>query len=117
MSKVMVLDDNEVMRNVIRDIVSFMGHEVETYDQIETFIQEVKKHTPQYIIVDAQLQDRANGLDVIEKVRQLPGMQSSRCILMSANPALNHIRTRLRQREIKFLPKPCSFEELETALV
>lgn len=114
---VMVLDDNEIMRKVIQDIVSYMGHEVKTYAQAEPFIRGVEKHAPQYVIVDAQLQDRVNGLDVIEQVRQLVGLPRPRCILMSANPALVQIQTRLQQRQIHFLTKPCSIEELETVLV
>jgi CheY-like chemotaxis protein len=116
MSKVIVLDDNEEMRNVLKEIVSFMGYDVQAYGQVEPFIESVAHQSPDCVIVDAMLGQGANGLDVIERVRTLPGTQISRYILMSANPALQQISPRLDEREITFLPKPCHYEDLEVAL-
>lgn len=116
MSKVVVLDDNEVMRSVLSDIVSYMGHEVMAFERVAPFMASVQSAPPDYVIVDANLQDEANGLEVIEQVRNMPGMQDLRYILITANSAIAPLRQRLEQRQIEFLSKPCSFDDLAMAL-
>ncbi len=117
MLKVAVLDDNEVMRSVLGEIVAFLGHEVTTFERIAPFIESVRQFIPDRLIVDAMLGETANGLDVIEQVRRLPGMESSRFILLTASLSISPLRERLHERHIELLSKPCSLEELEMALV
>src|SRR3954451_9633624 len=115
--KVAVLDDSKVMCSVLQEIVSFMGFEVATFERVAPFIQSGRLEIPDYLIVDAMLQDDANGLEVIEQVRQLPGLEASHYILLTANPAMFRLRERLHERHIELLTKPCSLEDLELALV
>lgn len=115
--KVVVLDDSQVMCSILKEIVSFMGFEVATFERVAPFLQSVRCETPDYLIVDAILQEETNGLEVIEQVRQLPGMEASRYILLTANPAMFPLRERLHQRQIELLTKPCSLEDLKMALV
>jgi DNA-binding NtrC family response regulator len=117
--KVAVLDDSEVMCSILKEIVSFMGFEVATFERVAPFIQSVRREIPDYLIIDAILQEDedTNGLEVIEQVRQLPGLEASHYILLTANPAMFPPRERLHERQIELLTKPCSLEDLEMALV
>ncbi len=117
MSKVAVLDDSAVMCSILEDMVSYMGHEVHTFERVEPFLQSVKDDAPDFLIVDAMLQDDANGLEVIEQARLLPGMEASRYILLTANTAMIYLRERLQKRQIELLTKPCSLEDLQMVLV
>lgn len=117
MSSVVVLEDSEIMRSVLSEIVSFMGYEVSAFGKIAPFLEQVRCSPPDRIIVDASLGGNLNGLDIIEQIRHLAGMESSHYILMTANPAIIPLRERLEQRNIKLIGKPCSFEDLEIALV
>jgi len=114
--KVAVLDDSDVMCAVLGEIVSFLGYEVTTFERVAPFIQSVRQETPDYLIVDAFLPGDTNGLQVIEQVRNLPGMEASRYILLTASPAMLPLRDRLQQRQIELLTKPCSVEDLQMAL-
>lgn len=98
--KVAVLDDSDVMCAVLGEIVSFLGYEVTTFERVAPFIQSVRQETPDYLIVDAFLPGDTNGLQVIEQVRNLPGMEASRYILLTASPAMLPLRDRLQQRRI-----------------
>ena len=117
MSRVIVLDDSEIMRSVLSEIVSFMGYEVSAFGKVAPFLEQVRCHPAERIIVDASLGGNLNGLDIIEQIRHLAGMEGSQYILMTANPAMAPLRERSEQRKIKLLGKPCSFEDLEIALV
>ena len=117
MAKVIVLDDNVTMCAVLNDIVSYLGYEVSTFNQVELFLESVQREKPECLIVDANLRDQRNGLDVIEAARLLPGMEDSHYILLTASRELTSLKPRLKQRQIEVLTKPCSLEELEMALV
>lgn len=117
MCKVVVLDDNAAMRSVLSDIVSFMGHEVSAFAKIDPFLETVRRETPDCLIVDAMLLEDRNGLDIINQVQHMAGMESSRYILLTASTELNPLRERLKQHQIELLTKPCSLEDLEMALI
>ncbi len=116
MSKVVVLDDNEVMLAVLGEIAAFLGHEVSTFERVEPFLQNIKEETPAYVIVDAILYNHGDGLEVIEQVRNMPGMAASHYILVTASVLILEQRSQILQRQISLLSKPCSFEDLEILL-
>ncbi len=116
MSRVIVLDDNAAMRAVLSDIVAYMGHEVSAFARIDPFLETVRRETPDCLIVDAMLQEKRNGLDVIDQIQHMAGMQSSRYILLTASLELIPLRERLKERQIELLTKPCSLDDLEMAL-
>jgi len=115
--KVAVLDNSEVMRSILAEIVSFLGYDVITFEQVAPFIQCVRHEIPDYLIVDAFLQEETNGLEVIEQVRCLPGLEAARYILITASPSMLPLYERLEQRHIGLLTKPCTLEDLQMALV
>lgn len=105
----LIVDDDRDICQVISDIFTEEGHDVNIAYNGESVLREIKRHRYKIMILDYKLSG-ISGLGVLEKVRQIkPSMQ---VIMISA---YGDALTKSMAKELgaySFLDKPFNIEEL-----
>ena len=70
MSKILVVDDEVGIREVVRDALNKDGHEVTTVPSADQAYATLLKQPFDLVITDLQIAD-ASGMDVLKKIREL----------------------------------------------
>ena len=68
MNKILVLDDNASIRMLYAEELTEAGYEVITSDNASELMEQLKRESPDLIVLDIKLADR-NGLDLLQDVR------------------------------------------------
>jgi DNA-binding NtrC family response regulator len=72
MAKVLLIEDEVTMLQVVTEILRSEGHEVFPFNSFETGMAALETHGPELVITDLYLtKGRAHGLEVLEKARTL----------------------------------------------
>jgi CheY-like chemotaxis protein len=111
MSRIVVIDDSKLMRNLLRHILEQAGHEVDTWEDVAAseIHERVSGANPDLVITDYQMPG-CNGLTVAKLVRKAkPGLP---VVVLTAthDPA---VMGALKSQEVShILHKPLREEEL-----
>jgi len=76
MSRIVVVDDSKLMRNLLRHLLERAGHEVETWEEVTAMEipDRIGKGNPDLVITDYQMPG-CNGLSVARMVKKTkPGI-------------------------------------------
>lgn len=96
MGKILVLDDNKGICNLIEEIFTMDGHEVRTYSDINYFNQEIGEFIPDIGLFDLHM--TRDMVKIIKKAKKFfPNMKS---IIMSADEPQEPLE------EFPFISKP-----------
>jgi DNA-binding response OmpR family regulator len=112
---VLVVDDNELMRLLLKTRLEREGYQViEAFDG-QTAIDVVLAQKPSVVICDLAM-PKVSGLDVIKAVRQQLGESAPPFIVLTANyDSLTRIKS-LEMGASEIFPKPIPFEKLLLAI-
>jgi len=111
--KVLVVDDDESVREGFEKILCDSGYDVDTAMSGGAAIQSLKKDSYDVAIVDLVLSD-INGLQLIDKIRSFE--QSTAIIVITGYPSSQSAAESFRKGAFDFLEKPCDREKLLTAI-
>jgi PAS domain S-box-containing protein len=85
-AKILVVDDNETSRAVLRSLLESMSFEVETATSMKRTLSELKQVSAtnpyRFVLVDHKL-SRTDGLRIVEKVRSQAGTGGTKIVLLS----------------------------------
>ncbi len=114
MAKIMIADDSDAIRLVLRDILSIGEHEilVEAVDGAEavTFYQ---KHTPDVLLLDLAMQKK-DGLTVVKEIMQID--PNAKIILITASDDQKIINQCLNHGASSHISKPFDFNAVLKAI-
>ncbi|MGA9468712.1 MAG: response regulator [Exiguobacterium marinum] len=83
MVKILLAEDEEVLRMLVMDTLEDEGYEIdEAQDGLEAY-RLIEKNEYDLVIVD-HMMPGMTGLEVIEKVRKLPGRQHTKVMMLTA---------------------------------
>lgn len=111
--KVLIVDDDRVVRQFAKKILEYEGHAVTTADSVGAG-REALKSDVDVAVIDIDLPD-GEGFELVEAVRQ----QSSRpipIVLITGNPNDKNIDKSVSQGIIEFLFKPFHAQDLRAAV-
>jgi CheY-like chemotaxis protein len=115
-SRVLYIEDNAVNRSLLEGYVSLRpGIALEMAVDGQSGIDAALRQRPDLILVDMMLPD-LHGLQVIERLRQVPSLQSVRCIAISANAMPQQIAQAKAAGFDDYLTKPVSMKLLLSEL-
>ena len=110
MKRILVVDDEAIVRESIRDWLQDAGHQVAVAESGEEALSLVEKEDFSIIVLDLKL-PRMTGIDVLERVRTLkPKIKS---VVITAYPTMLTKDEASRLGAIDYLIKPISPETLE----
>ena len=108
---VLVVDDIDANRALLRDLLQPLGFDIcmaaNGFDGIE---QTIARH-PDVILMDVVM-PVMDGLEASRRIRQLPGLERTRIIAISASVAGNAHETAVRAHVDAFLGKPVRHQQL-----
>lgn len=111
MKEVLVVEDNPVNRELIREILELRGYSVREAQDGGQAIHELRSHQVQVAIIDIQM-PRVSGLGLIQQIRSDPVLSGTRCLALTAY-AMQGDRERMLDAGFDaYLTKPFNAKEL-----
>lgn len=115
MAKVLLADDEPDIRKLLKDTLSFAGHDVkEAADGAEALIGACQEH-PDIIILDVSM-PMMDGFQVLETLRNNPDTEAIPVILLTNLPPARGEKAGTRLGVTHYLTKPWEPGAVETAI-
>ncbi|GHC53662.1 response regulator [Ulvibacter litoralis] len=108
MKKILIIEDNEDVRENTADILELAKYEVITAENGKVGVEKIKQHTPDLIICDIMMPE-LNGYDVLEIVSNTKSTRSIPFIFLTAKTEKRDMRKGMNLGADDYLTKP--FEE------
>ena len=113
MAKILVVDDEQSIRNMMRMTLQADGHDVVTAEDGPSAIEAYKKESPEVVLLDV----RMPGMDGVEVLRRIKKMdKDSEVVIVTGHGDMDMAIQCLRQDASNFLAKPVSDDLLAHAL-
>jgi len=114
MAKIMIADDSDAIRLVIKDILSIGEHEVvsEATDGEEA-IDFYQKHNPDILLLDLAM-PKKDGLAVVKEIMQIDS--NAKIILITASDDQKIIKQCLASGALSYISKPFDFNGVLKAI-
>ena len=110
MKPVLIVEDEAIMRESLRDWLRDEGYEVETAEQGEEALQRIDEVDFGVVVLDLRLPGK-DGLEVLREARakrpQLKG------IIITAYPSVQTAVQAIKEGAVDYLPKPLELNDLE----
>lgn len=109
MNRILVVDDEEIIRNFLKKFLSSHKFSVDTAEDIDESLLLLKNQDYDCIILDIILPEK-NGIYLIEKLRELEYRQP--VILITGQPNIDSAKKAIKFNAYDYLTKPISNSEL-----
>ena len=115
MAKILVVDDERDVLEMLAEALKVFGHEVVTAADGYTVMAEFVKHKPDLAILDFMM-PAGNGAQVLQKIRGTDWGAALPVIFLSAAPQMQVENNVLDQTNVRFMTKPVDFAALKANL-
>ncbi|MBE6069085.1 MAG: sigma-54-dependent Fis family transcriptional regulator [Clostridium lundense] len=112
-TKVLVIDDEEIMRLTLGEGLGDFGYDVETASDGLEGIKKLKEFRPDVILLDMRLR-KENGLDIARKIKQID--EYVEIIIMTAYGDIKTAIEAIRIGAIDYIKKPLDIEEIQVTI-
>ena len=110
MKPILIVEDEAIMRESLRDWLTDGGYQVETVEDGEEALKTIDEQDFDIVILDLKLPGK-DGVQVLREARakrpQLKG------IIITAYPSVQSAVAALKEGAVDYLPKPFDVNELE----
>ena len=112
--KVLVIDDEEAMRDSCRMILEREGFDTDTAENGVIGLEKIEADRPDFVIIDLKM-PRISGQEVLEKVREID--RDIIPIVITGYATVESAVEAMKKGAYDFLPKPFSPEELRIIMM
>jgi DNA-binding response OmpR family regulator len=109
--KVLIVDDEECIRECISDMLNERGFITETASNGKEALERVAQDKPDIIILDVTM-PLMNGLQVCRQLKENPKQQTIPIIVFSAQERIEYLFQGMPGATIKYVEKSCDLEYL-----
>ena len=109
----LVVEDEDIMREALSDYFSDVGHKVDTADNGDKALVGLNLKDYNVMIVDLKLPGR-DGLSVLKDIRAKN--PKAKVIIITAYPSIETAKEAIRGGATEYLPKPFELDYLETII-
>jgi DNA-binding NtrC family response regulator len=113
MARILVVDDEIVVCDVLKDFLALQGHEVHTALNGRAAIAKVKMERPHIVLLDI-LMPGTNGLEVLQEIKRLDPRIG--VIMITGVFNKDVAKKAIALGAYDYITKPVDFEYLETVL-
>jgi len=111
--KILVIDDEASIRNLLSIFLQDMGCSVVTADSVESGINQLKEHLPDLVMCDLKLPD-GDGLEILAFARR--NSATLPFIIITAHTTPQNALEAMRAGATEYISKPFVFDELQIIL-
>ena len=109
--KILVVDDEEVIVEGLKDILEDFDYEVVTANNGLIALQQVSKEKPNLILLDLMMPEM-NGYEVCDKVRKDPEVSATPIVILSSKGEQKDIDLAFSLGATEYIIKPYNMERL-----
>jgi CheY-like chemotaxis protein len=110
MKPILVVEDEAIIRDSLRDWLTDVGYPVETVEHGEAALKVIGEQDYSLLILDVRLPGK-NGIEVLREARmQRPKING---IIITAYPSVETVREAMKLGAVDYLTKPLSLDTLE----
>ncbi len=114
MAKILVVDDEVLVREIIKKYLTRKGYEVFDAEDGEAALQIVKEKSPSIVLLDIRL-PKSNGVDVLRKIKEID--EKIGVIMITAVSEEATAEKCMELGAFDYITKPISFDYLEECLL
>jgi DNA-binding NtrC family response regulator len=107
--RILIVEDNEGLRTIVRDLLRSMGYEVRGARSYRKAVKRLTRHKFDLVLSDMEIGD-GSGFDVLQLARRTH--PESCVVLMSGGADPEIVQAALESGAARFLPKPLSLGAL-----
>lgn len=115
MAKILIVDDEPLLRTMVGDALEAAGHQVVMADSGRAALDVAEAERPDCILLDINMPG-LNGYETCEALKSDPGLASIPVLLVSATTDLRVMDQAEAVGAAGVLPKPVPAEELQHAV-
>ena len=108
-STILVIDDEETMRDACQQVLSKNGYDTETSADGADGLRKVRELTPDLVLVDLKMPG-ISGMEVLEKIGKIDS--TIICIVITGYATIESAVEAMKRGAYDFLPKPFTPDEL-----
>jgi CheY-like chemotaxis protein len=112
MKRILIVDDEPFIRQVIEDVLTEEGYEVLVASSGRTMLQVLETQQPNLILLDVMMPD-GDGRDALEAMQSQPHLRDIPVVIISSGAA-DH---RLKGISVPTLTKPFDIDQLMSVVV
>jgi len=113
MSRILVVDDKEMMRDSVATLLGRRGHAVVAVPSAAQAVVKIGEKRPDAVVTDLQMPDM-NGLELLEAIRKID--DSIPVVFMTAYGTVETAVDAMRKGAFDYVTKPFTGDELEIAV-
>lgn len=111
MARVLIVDDEEFIRDLIKEVLMSQGHEFEMADSGAAAFEVLRKKTVDLAIVDRNMPGMT-GIEVVQLIRQNPKTKGLKVLMCTASSVTKEIDEAFNAGADDYILKPLSFPAL-----
>src|SRR3972149_6469134 len=104
MAKILIIEDDPLMRRLYQKIFTFEKYEVESAEDGEEGLEKARKVKPTLILLDVMM-PKMNGLQVLEKLKADPDLKKIPVVMMTNLAGQKDAETALAKGAVKYIVK------------
>jgi len=110
---ILIIDDEEVMRNLLYDILTDVGYKVEAVSCGDEAIEKVQQDKFSIVVTDLKMP----GMNGIEVIKKLKAINSGICVIViTAYPSIESVIEAMHEGAYDYIIKPFNIEELRLVI-
>jgi len=102
--RILIVDDEATVLEALETLLAREGHEVMRASDGQSALKRAQADPPDIVLLDLHLPD-ASGLEVVTRLRQIPGLEAVSVIAFSGKFVSPEERTLLTQQAVQFVGK------------
>ncbi len=113
MAKILIIDDEEIIRRNLSDILEMDDHEVFMADCGEAGLEELKDKHPDVMLVDVKMPGM-DGIEVLKRTKEITSHPE--VIIITGHGGIETAIEAIRGGAFDYITKPVNFDELEITI-
>jgi two-component system response regulator AtoC len=113
MARIVIIDDEPAMVEVMATLCRDKGHQVFPYNSAEKAIEQIPNHAPQAVIADVKMQ-KLGGFDVLRACRELPNPPT--VIMITGYGTIETAVEAMKLGAYDYITKPFKIDEMQLTI-
>lgn len=107
--KILVIDDNEWIRDTLKQLLAMSGYKVDVADDGEKGIKKVKKQSYDVVLTDIQM-PKIDGIELLKQIKEYDSTLP--VVMITGFPTVDTAIQAMRQGASDFITKPFRYEQV-----